>query len=50
MAKISARLILSAVAMTTLSNTQTLPKEFDVATIKPNGANDKSRVGRMDEH
>jgi bla regulator protein BlaR1 len=40
MSKISARLILSAVAMTALGHAQALPKEFDVATIKPNGAND----------
>ena len=34
------RLVLSAAVATTLSQAQTLPKEFDVATIKPNAAND----------
>ena len=37
---VSRRLVLSAAFMTSLSQTQTLPKEFDVATIKPNAAND----------
>jgi uncharacterized protein (TIGR03435 family) len=34
------RLVLSAAVTTTLSQAQTLPKKFDVATIKPNAAND----------
>jgi bla regulator protein blaR1 len=41
MSKFSARrLVLSTVAMSALGHAQALPKEFDVATIKPNGAND----------
>src|SRR5579862_1673996 len=37
---ISRRLVLSAAVTTALSHPQALPKEFDVATIKPNAAND----------
>jgi uncharacterized protein (TIGR03435 family) len=37
---IARRLVLSAAVITTLCQTQTLPKEFDIATIKPNAASD----------
>lgn len=37
---IARRLVLSAAVITTLCQTQTLPKEFDVATVKANAAND----------
>jgi uncharacterized protein (TIGR03435 family) len=34
------RLVLSGAVISTLCQTQTLPKEFDVATVKANAAND----------
>ena len=34
------RLVLSAAVIATLCQTQTLPKEFEVATVKANAAND----------
>jgi uncharacterized protein (TIGR03435 family) len=37
---ITRRLALNAVVISALSRAQTLPKEFDVATVKPNAAND----------
>lgn len=37
---VSRRFVVSAAFMTSLSQAQTLPKEFEVATIKPNAAND----------
>ncbi len=37
---IALRLVLSAAVISVLGQAQSLPKEFDVATIKPNSAND----------
>ena len=37
---VSLRLFLSAAAISALGQAQSLPKEFDVATIKPNASND----------